>query len=64
MVVWTNFGWTDNANGPGAVKFTAPTVVNGHVYAAGESIINNSYMGVYGLCHAIDGCYDAVTVWY
>jgi hypothetical protein len=72
-----NGGWVENViynfcsqtncadgNGPGAVKFTEPTVVNGHVYAAGESIINNTYIGVSGLCHTPDTCYGAVTVWY
>jgi hypothetical protein len=56
--------WTDYQNGPGAVQFAEPTVVDGHVYAAGESISNNSYHGVQGLCNTVDGCSGAVTVWY
>jgi hypothetical protein len=52
--------------------FAEPTVVNGHVYAAGESM-NNSYPppnGVQGLCGIplnqggqYAGCLGAVTVW-
>jgi hypothetical protein len=63
--VLTQLSWTDQANGPGAVQFTEPTVVNGHVYAAGESISNNDYNSVHGLCGpAVNACYGAVTVWY
>lgn len=70
----TNLSWTDNTNGAGAVQFTEPTVANGHVYAAGESIVNNNFIpqghsqGIPGLCGTVlihgGGCYGEVTVWY
>jgi hypothetical protein len=53
------------------VQFAEPTVVNGFVYAAGESISKNTYKGVQGLCGIPlnqggqnAGCYGAVTAWY
>ena len=57
--------WMDNTNGPGATKFSEPTIVNGHVYAAGESITNNNDYNTPGLCLLQTGtCYGAVVAWY
>jgi hypothetical protein len=48
----TNF--VDTTNGPGATKFMPPTVINGHVYVAGQKA--NVY------CSAAP-CNGAVTMW-
>jgi len=47
--------FTDTTNGPGATKFMEPTIINGHVYMAGQQ------PKVY--CNSAP-CYGAVTMWY
>jgi hypothetical protein len=49
----TNF--TDLTNGPGATKFMPPTVINGHIYLAGQK--KAVFCGT-------PPCYGAATMWY
>jgi hypothetical protein len=53
-VLATSF--SDTTNGPGATKFMVPTVINGHVYAAGQKAGVASTTGT--------TCYGAVTMWH
>lgn len=52
--------FSDVTNGPGAVKFQVPTIVNGHIFVAGQkpSPVSNNYF-----CSTAP-CYGAVTMWH
>lgn len=45
----------DTMNGPGATKFMVPTVINGHIYVAGQQPNTTA-------CTP-QNCYGAVTQW-
>ncbi len=52
--------FTDTTSGPGATKFSEPTVVNGHVFVAGQK--PNAYCS--GGAASNQTCYGAVTMWH
>jgi hypothetical protein len=49
--------FSDTSNGPAAVPFAEPTVVDGYVFAAGQ-VHGSSF------CATLNGCYGMVTSWH
>jgi hypothetical protein len=51
------FSWSDTTNGPGSVKFSEPTDVNGYIYVAGAR-------SGQATCTAMTNCYGSVVSWH